>query len=111
MFPEAAGANRSVFYHEGRPATVSQVYAFLTTNRGGPVTAPTTAPVAPDPGLIEFASARRVMQMQEEQALIGMLLRSPDGAGGSGDLGLGAQASNSLFSNEMLQALAETPKV
>jgi hypothetical protein len=46
--------------------------------------------------------------MQEEQALIGMLLHTPDG---SGESSLGLQASNSLFSNEMLQALAETPKV
>ena len=110
MFPEAAGANKTIFYPRGRPATVSQVYATLTTDRGGPVTAPaTSAPASPpNPGLIEFASARRVMQMQEEQALIGMLLRGPDSSGGPG---LGMQASNSLFSNEMLQALAQPPKV
>jgi len=110
MFPEAAGANKPIFYHGGRPATVGQVYATLTTNRDGGAVAPVTKPpeTAPDPGLIEFASARRIMQMQEEQALIGMLLRTPDG---SGDLGVGLQASNSLFSNEMLQALAQTPKV
>jgi hypothetical protein len=50
MFPEAAGANKTIFYHGGRAATVSQVYATLTTNRGGPVTAPaTTAPQAARP--------------------------------------------------------------
>jgi hypothetical protein len=103
MFPEAAGANKTVFYRDGRPASVSQVYAFLTTE---PVQ---TAPVAaPDPALIEFASARRIVQMQEEQALIGMLLRGPDS---SGEVGLGMQSSNSLFSSEMLQALSATPKV
>ena len=111
LFPDAAGPNKAVFYHDGRAASVSQLYATLTTDRGGPVTAPvTTTPVsAPDPGLIQFASARRIVQMQEEQALIGMLLRTPDGSGGAGDLGV--QTSSSLFSNEMLQALAETPKV
>jgi len=108
MFPDAAGANKTIFYHGGRPATVSQVYAFLTTERGGPVTAPVqTAPVAaPDPALIEFASARRIVQMQEEQALIGMLLGGPNGSSG-----VGLQSSNSLFSSEMLQALSEPPKV
>jgi UDP-N-acetyl-D-mannosaminuronic acid transferase (WecB/TagA/CpsF family) len=106
MFPEAAGANKPIFYHGGRPATVAQVYANLTSNRGAaPVTVAPEGP--PDQGLIEFASARRVVQMQEEQALIGMLLRTP---GGSGDLGVGMQTSNSLFSNEMLQALSQTPK-
>jgi len=109
MFPEAAGANKTIFYPRGHPATVSQVYATLTTDRGGAVTAPvTSAPASPpDPGLIEFASARRVVQMQEEQALIGMLLRGPDSSGG---LGPGMQSSNNLFSSEMLQALSETPK-
>jgi hypothetical protein len=48
--------------------------------------------------------------MQEEQALIGMLLRTPNGPSGAGDLGGGLQASNSLFSSEMLQALSQTPK-
>jgi hypothetical protein len=108
MFPEAAGANKPIFYPGGRPASVAQVYANLTSNRGGAAPVVTTPTTAPDPGLIEFASARRVMQMQEEQALIGMLLHTPDG---SGESSLGLQASNSLFSNEMLQALAETPKV
>ena len=109
MFPEAAGANRPIFYHGGRPATVAQVYANLTSNRGAaPVTIAPEGP--PDQGLIEFASARRVARMQEEQALIGMLLRAPDASNGAGELGVGLQASNSLFSNEMLQALLETRK-
>jgi hypothetical protein len=108
MFPEAAGANKPIFYPGGRPATVAQIYANLTTNRGGAAPVTTVPESPPEPGLIQFASARRAVQMQEEQALIGMLLRGPDS---SGDLGFGMQSSNSLFSSEMLQTLAETPKV
>src|SRR5580658_3677148 len=70
MFPQAAGANRAIFYHAGRPATVAQVYANLTSGAGGDAPAATTAPTGatPDPGFIQYASARRMEQMQAEQS-------------------------------------------
>jgi hypothetical protein len=44
MFPDAAAANRSIFYRDGRPATVGEVYANLTrTAGGGRVAAPDAA--------------------------------------------------------------------
>ena len=42
MFPDAAAANRSIFYRGGRPATVGEVYANLTSGQspGGVAAAP-----------------------------------------------------------------------
>jgi hypothetical protein len=34
MFPDAAQANKSIFYKEGRAATVGEVYANLTKTGG-----------------------------------------------------------------------------
>ena len=43
MFPEAAAANRPIFYREGRAATVSEVYASLTRGATQPASAGATA--------------------------------------------------------------------
>jgi hypothetical protein len=49
MFPDAAAANRSIFYRGGRPATVGEVYANLTSGQSpGGVAAPAAA-AAPAP--------------------------------------------------------------
>jgi hypothetical protein len=105
LFPEAASANRGIFYQGGRPATVAQVYANLTAAPGGEGPAAPGAPAGPpDPGFIQYASARRMEQLQAEQSLIAMVLRGPEGAD---DAGLAAQTTNSLFSTEMLRTLSE----
>jgi hypothetical protein len=102
MFPQAASANRAIFYHEGRAATVSQVYANLTAAPGGDAPAAVAPPGSPDLGFIQYASARRIEQMQAEQSLIAMVLRGPEGAA---DDDMAAQTTSSLFSTEMLRAL------
>jgi hypothetical protein len=102
MFPQAASANRAIFYHEGRAATVSQVYANLTAAPGGDAAAAVAPPGSPDLGFIQYASARRIEQMQAEQSLIAMVLRGPEGAA---DDDMTAQTTGSLFSTEMLRAL------
>jgi hypothetical protein len=111
LFPAEAAANRPIFYHGGKPASVGQVLATLTAMQSGEATPVTRAPevVAPDlgGGLIEDASARRTLQMQEEQVLVAMVLR---GGQSTSDLDLGGQTASSLFSTEMLRALSETPK-
>jgi hypothetical protein len=107
MFPQAAGANRTIFYHEGRPATVAQVYANLTAAPGGDLpaaAAPSRPTDAPDAAFIQYASARRVEQMQAEQSLVALVLRGPESAD---DTGLAAQSATSLFSSEMLRTLSE----
>jgi hypothetical protein len=111
LFPEAAAANKSIFYRDGHPASVAQVYANLTATPSGAAPVITTTPQAAptDQGpFVEFASLRRTEQMQEEQMLIAMVLRGS--GGGADDGGLTLQTANSLFSSEMLRAMSETPK-
>jgi hypothetical protein len=103
MFPEAAGANRPIFYKGGHSATVAQVYANLTTIGSGD--APVTETGQPDLGFIQYASARQIEQRQQEAALVALVLRGPEGSDDSG--GMGLQATNSFFSTEMLKALSD----
>lgn len=49
LFPDAAGANRSIFYRDGRAASVSEVYAnLLRTGGAGPAVDASEVDVAPD---------------------------------------------------------------
>lgn len=103
LFPEAAAANRSIFYHDGRPATVGEVYANLTRGAGGgEVAAPRAAP-ASSADFIQYAAARRIDRIDQEQALVDMVLRGPE----QPDAGASPASAfaTSLFSAEMLRAL------
>jgi hypothetical protein len=101
LFPAAADANRGIFFRSGRPATVAEVYANLTSG-GRAVAAP--AAQAPEPGFVEYASARRLERLREEQSLVDLVLRGSQGADGPG---LGGGAVDSMFSSEMLRALSD----
>src|SRR3954466_12586454 len=59
MFPDAAHANKAIFYRDGRAATVGEVYANLTraAGPGAPVEVAAAKP-SPDGGFIHYASAR-----------------------------------------------------
>ncbi|MBP7704546.1 MAG: transglycosylase SLT domain-containing protein [Caulobacter sp.] len=114
-FPDAAGANRSIFYRDGRPVTVAQLYDNLTRSAGGGK-AP-TAPRAPqvDRGFIQYASARQADQTARTQqdALVEFILRgradpsdSLTGGGSGGSSGLGG----SIMTAEMLRVLSEARK-
>src|SRR5512141_1463778 len=48
LFPDAAHANKSIFYRDGRASTVAEVYANLTRTGGGAVQG-VAAPATPDP--------------------------------------------------------------
>ena len=105
LFPDAAASNRSIFYRDGRPATVSEVYANLTRS-GGSVRAPTTAVLQaePDSNFIQYASARHSDRKREQDALVDLILRGPQELdGGSSSVRL----SGSLFSSEMLRVLSD----
>jgi hypothetical protein len=98
MFPEAAAANHSVFYKAGKPATVADVYANLTST-GGATAVPEREQ---DSGFIQYASARRLERVEQEQALIDLVLRGPvDPAADQPSLG------GSLFSSDMLRVLSD----
>jgi len=103
LFPDAAGANPSIFYRQGRALSVAEVYSNLTAGGGGAETAAarTQAP-QPDGDFVQYAMARRAERLQQEQVLTDLLLRGPEspGEGGSGLAG-------SMFSSEMLRVLSE----
>lgn len=102
LFPEAASANRSIFYRNGRAASVAEVYANLTRT-GGEGTPPPARAAEPDTrAFIQYASARRSERLEQQQALTAMLLRGRDGAPGSASL------TGSLFTTEMLKVLSES---
>jgi hypothetical protein len=113
-FPEAAGANRSIFYRDGRSRTIAEVYDNLTRSKGGGGAVTPRGPTA-DPGFVEYASARRADQTarQQQDALVEFILRGPQGldsapgsSGSSSSRGLGS----SLLTSEMLRVLSEARK-
>lgn len=106
VFPDAAGANRSIFYRDGRAITVSELYGNLTRTGGS---APSAPRVQPDQGFVQYASARRTDQAakQQQDALVEFILRGPQEAdSGGGSRGLGG----SLLTAEMLRVLSEARK-
>ncbi len=83
MFPQAAAANRSIFYRDGRAATVAEVHANLQRSAGeGSVVAP-TGPQAPLLSEQDQALAARLDRLKQDQSLLALLLgQDGDGKGG-----------------------------
>lgn len=107
IFPDAARANRSIFYRDGRAATVSEVYANLTKTGGGKVIEP-SAPQAPQTGgYIQYAAAKGNQISQE--ALLALVLRGSQSA--DDDVSsVGTRLTGSMFTSEMLKMLNEARK-
>jgi hypothetical protein len=106
LFPDAAHANKAIFFTAGRPATVGEVYANLTKAVGvGHVTEGAKAPTDPDGGFIQYASARRMDRQLQQEQLIGLILR---GMQPSDQVGVGSRLTGSLFTTEMLRMLADS---
>jgi len=112
LFPDAAQANRSIFYRDGRAATVGEVYANLTRNNTAtrPVETPRAEP--DDQGFVQYATGRRLERIRQQEAMVDLILRgsqdvdSPFG-GGSDKAGAGQRLASSMFSSEMLRMLAD----
>jgi hypothetical protein len=85
LFPDAAQANRSIFYRDGRPATVSEVYANLTRTGGeGPALAPgSTGAIEETLDPRDLAIARRLDRLKRESAILGFLKEGSGMGGGS----------------------------
>ena len=94
IFPQAASANRSIFYKGGRPATVAEVHANLQRSAGDGAPAALAgagAPVgntAPAPELSERDQmlAARLDRLKQDQSLLALLL-GQDGDGKDGGFG------------------------
>jgi hypothetical protein len=100
LFPDAAGANRSIFYRSGRAATVSEVYANLTRTGGSEpaVDATTPAPTPLDEAAVrDMALARRLDRLRSDRDLLNRM---------NGEAGLGP----SLFEAQLLGAFGPEDK-
>lgn len=112
LFPDAAQANRAIFYRDGRPATVAEVYANLTKSGGAaPRRVAPEGPRAPAPeadqGFIQYASARRAERLREQEMLVDLVLRGSQSPDRPGEGGSAASLTGSLFTTEMLKILAD----
>lgn len=114
MFPDAAQANKSIFYRDGRSATVGEVYANLTKT-GGTARVSDPAPSRQyetnDQGFIQYASGRRLERIKQQEAVVDLILRgsqdaNPFGGDNTGG-GAGQRLASSMFSAEMLRVLAD----
>lgn len=92
LFPEAARANRTIFYRDGRPATVSELAANLSRMAGGGAPAAGASPAQPpDPEALKAqALAARMDRLRQDQTLLSLLIEQDDGgafrkAFGTGD--------------------------
>jgi hypothetical protein len=106
LFPDAARSNRSIFYRDGKPRTVGEVYANLTKSGGAqqPI-GPAAAPADPeDGGFIHYASMRQTARQREQDALIALILR---GSQPADQAGVGSRLAGSLFTSEMLKVLSD----
>ncbi|HZW16678.1 MAG TPA: transglycosylase SLT domain-containing protein [Brevundimonas sp.] len=94
IFPQAASANRSIFFRDGRPATVAEVHANLQRSAGqGAPAASAGAVGAVDKGqeLPELSErdqmlAARLDRLKQDQSLLALLL-GQDGDGKDGGFG------------------------
>jgi hypothetical protein len=106
LFPDAAAANRSIFYRGGRAATVAEVYANLTSTAetGAAPRGPATPPrqEEPEQAFIQYASARRTDRIAQQQALVDLVLRGAQDVDGVATSGVGA-----MFDASMLRVLSE----
>ncbi|CAL1691286.1 hypothetical protein MMB232_01422 [Brevundimonas subvibrioides] len=85
MFPQAAAANRSIFYRDGRAATVAEVHANLqrTAGEGAPALG-SGAPGLPALDEKDMAIAARMDRLKQDQGLLALLLgQDGDQKGGS----------------------------
>ncbi|MFJ6024442.1 transglycosylase SLT domain-containing protein [Brevundimonas sp. NPDC092305] len=86
IFPQAASANRSIFFKGGRPATVAEVHANLqrTAGEGAPAAmtgGPSALQRVPDLSEKDQMLAARLDRLKQDQNLLALLL-GQDGEGG-----------------------------
>jgi len=105
LFPDAAHANKTIFYREGRAATVGEVYASLTKAAGPGAPVERAAATAPSDGFIQYASARNADHRLQQEELVALILR---GVQPSDQMGIGSRLTGSMFTTEMLKMLSDS---
>ena len=106
LFPDAAHANKAIFYRDGRAATVGEVYASLT-KAAGPAAPlePLEPATTPSEGFIQYASARDADHRLQQEELVALILR---GVQPSDQVGIGSRLTGSMFTTEMLKMLSDS---
>lgn len=87
MFPEAASANRSIFYRDGRGATVAEVHANLQRHagEGAPASGSGGQPKGPPTDAErDVMMAARLDRLKQNQSLLTLLLGQDGDGKGSG---------------------------
>jgi hypothetical protein len=119
LFPDAAAANPSIFYRDGRPASVAEVYANLTEGRNASIPASATPEPESAPAFLHHNIQARMARIEQERQLADLILGiNPDsgsrgffGAGTSGGLGGSSGGSRgltgALLNSEMLTLLSQ----
>ena len=79
LFPEAAAANPAIFYRDGRPASVADLYANLTQGQTGDAAA-AQAPA----GFVHYDTDARLARLEQERQITDMLLGIGQSASGQG---------------------------
>ncbi len=113
LFPDAAGANRSVFYRNGQARTVAELYGDLNRT-GGTQDVTLGARAQADPGegaFSAYAGAGRSERQREQAMLMEFLLNRPSavsalGAPDPSPAG-GGGAAGSVFTAQLLSMLAQ----
>jgi hypothetical protein len=103
LFPEAARANKAIFFSDGRPKSVAEVYDNLT-KAGGPGGAVDHSKPTADDGFLQYASARQQDRMRAQDELVAMILR---GSQPADEVGVGTRLTGSMFTSEMLKLLSD----
>ena len=104
LFPDAARANKAIFFRDGRPMSVAEVYQALTRAAGPGGAIDPRAPSSDDAGFIQYASARREDRLRAQDALVAMILR---GSQPADEVGVGTRLTGSMFTTEMLKLLSD----
>lgn len=118
LFPDAAGSNRSIFYREGRPVTVAELYnnlgAFSAGGRGGggsgAVAGGARGVAIADPGegaFMQYAGAGRLERLRLQEMVVQFLLSDGGPEMPGGDAKPAASPVQSMFSAEMLTLLSQ----
>jgi hypothetical protein len=100
FFPDAAAANRSIFYRDGQPLSVAQVYADLSRTGGPREAVGYATEEVGEMAFAAYAGARQSEKERQEALLVGMLL-SHEGSAAAGPFG-------SMYSAEMLSLLTKS---
>ena len=109
IFPDAARANPAIFHRDGRPASVSEVYADLTSTGGAVAISAAPADPVAEEKFIHYAGSRQSDRVEQQKALVDLVLRGsldPDGVRMASDSGGSESLTGSMFNAAMLRAAA-----